>query len=196
MKKGFTLIEMLACIGLMAMLATILITISVKKVNETKEKSRDTLIKSIELSAINYVTENLDTLSDFKNNDWINVSLKTLVENNKLTSNLYDQTTKKNIPLTDTIYVTKSYNGKITASYDIDQNTKSVISLNGSYNIYLDKGETYTELGATALSSSGTNITSNIVTTGIVNTNVNGYYQITYSLGDISIKRNIIVGNL
>lgn len=197
-KNGFTLIELIATIGLLGMLATILITVSVKKINETKEHSKKTMIESIELAAKEYVTEYKDVLSDFQSNDYIYVSLQTLVEKNYFSNSLIDPTTNKSLPLTDTVYVTREQNGEINAVYYINQKVKAKITLNGSYNEYIKEGTTFTDLGVNAISSDGTNISSSITTTGTVDTTTPGTYKIKYEYGDISIERNIIVykGNL
>ncbi|GGI56352.1 immunoglobulin-like domain-containing protein [Winogradskyella haliclonae] len=62
--------------------------------------------------------------------------------------------------------------------------TAPVITLNGSSNISLELGETYTELGATATDNVDGDLTSSIVTTGSVNTSLAGTYTITYSVSD------------
>ena len=62
--------------------------------------------------------------------------------------------------------------------------TAPVITLNGSSNISLELGQTYTELGATATDNVDGDLTSSIVTTGSVNTSIAGTYTITYSVSD------------
>ena len=94
-KNGFTLVELLATITLLAILATITINISVKRINETKEKSRETLIKSIELAAKSYVIDNSENLPNFSNNDNIYVTLETLIAEEKVNNSLVDPITKK-----------------------------------------------------------------------------------------------------
>ena len=197
-KNGFTLIELIATIGLLGMLATILITVSVKKINETKEHSKKTMIESIELAAKQYVSDYKDELSDFQNKDYIYVSLQTLVEKNYFSNSLIDPTTNKSLPLTDTVYVTREQNGEINAVYDINQKEKTKITLNGSYNEYIKAGTIFTDLGVSATSSDGTDISSSITTTSTVDTTTPGTYKIKYEYGDISIERNVIVyeGNL
>ena len=86
----------------------------------------------------------------------------------------------------------------MNAIYDINQKEKAKITLNGSYNEYIKKGTTFTDLGVNAVSSDGTNISSSITTTGTVDSTTPGTYKIKYEYGDISIERNVIVyeGNL
>ena len=59
-----------------------------------------------------------------------------------------------------------------------------VITLNGSANITLELQQAYNELGATATDNVDGDLTSSIVTSGSVNTNVAGTYTITYSVSD------------
>lgn len=61
-----------------------------------------------------------------------------------------------------------------------------VITLNGSSVIDMFYGETYTELGATAMDDSDLNVTSSIVITGAVNTSSVGTYFIIYTVTDSS----------
>ena len=77
--------------------------------------------------------------------------------------------------------------------------TAPVITLTGASTINLDVGDTYTELGATALDNIDGDITANIVTTGTVNTAIAGNYTKFYNVSDaalnpaIQVTRNIIV---
>ena len=63
--------------------------------------------------------------------------------------------------------------------------TPPVITLNGSASITLNVGDTYNELGATALDDTDGDITSSIVIGGdTVNTAVAGTYVVTYNVSD------------
>ena len=65
--------------------------------------------------------------------------------------------------------------------------TAPVITLNGASVIDLTVGNTYTELGATAIDNVDGNLTSSIVIGGdIVNTNLEGTYIVTYNVSDNS----------
>ncbi len=61
--------------------------------------------------------------------------------------------------------------------------TLPVISLNGSSELSINVGTTYSELGATA-SDCSSNITSSIILTGTVNTATVGTYTLTYNVTD------------
>ena len=192
-RKGFTLIELIATIGLLGMLATILINLSIKKLNESKELARETLYNSIELAASNYVTENASELTELKNNDYIYVTLQTLVEKEYFTTSLVDPTTKESLPLTNTVYVTRDYNGNIKSTYDNEQREKVKLELNGPYNIYIKLGNSYTENGVTATLPNGEDESDFVKIDGTVNTNLVGKYLIKYIYDDRYITRNVIV---
>ncbi|SHG78096.1 immunoglobulin-like domain-containing protein [Winogradskyella jejuensis] len=66
----------------------------------------------------------------------------------------------------------------------IADTTPPVITLNGSANITLELQQTYNEQGATATDNIDGNLTSSIVISGTVNTNVAGTYTVTYSVSD------------
>ena len=186
-KNAFTLIEILAAIVIMGILSTIIVTASIRKVNQARENSYKTLINSIELSAKNYVVDNENNLDDFLNNDWINISLQTLVDN-KYLNNIKNPKTNKDLPLTDIVYVTRNYDGKIEATYDIEQDNKNKLTLSGAYNIYIKENSTYNDPG---ILLNDNLLNSGVTITGEVNTSIVKKYQITYQYNGKTLKRNI-----
>ena len=188
-KNAFTLIEILAAIVIMGILSTIIVTASIRKVNQVRENSYKTLINSIELSAKNYVVDNENNLDDFLNNDWINISLQTLVDN-KYLNNIKNPKTNKDLPLTDIVYVTRNYDGKIEATYDIEQDNKNKLTLSGAYNIYIKENSTYNDPG---ILLNDNLLNSGVTITGEVNTSIVKKYQITYQYNGKTLKRNIII---
>ena len=63
--------------------------------------------------------------------------------------------------------------------------TAPVITLNGSLTIDIVEGDTYTELGATAVDNFDGDISASIIVGGdVVNTNVVGTYVVTYNVSD------------
>jgi PKD repeat protein len=70
-----------------------------------------------------------------------------------------------------------------TVQVEVNQ-TGPTATLNGDDSVYVDVYTGYTELGATAQSNTGVNLTSLIVKTGTVDTSVLGTYVISYSITD------------
>ena len=57
----------------------------------------------------------------------------------------------------------------------------------------MKKGESFVDPGVTATNSNGINVSSSVISTGSVNTNVAGNYTITYTYDNVSVIRNVIV---
>lgn len=193
-KNAFTLIELLASICIVGVLSTIVITVALKRIQEAKEQSYKTLITSIEQAAKDYVMNNENDIPTYKSSDWTNITIETLISKNYFTQSLINPLTNKSLSIKDIVYVTRSNTGNVTATYDVNQNNKATITLIGGYNIYLENGKSYQELGITAKDINGNNVTSSVVVTGTVNSNVEGVYVKTYTYNNTSITRNIIVG--
>ncbi len=191
--KAFTLIEMISAVAIMAIMATILIINVSKKVNESREKAYSTLIQSIELAAQNYISSTNDNLDNYNINDWDNVTLQTLIENNYFSNSLINPLTKDPIPSTDVVYITRDYNSKIKSQYNINQNIDPKITLIGKYNYYVLVGSSFHDPGIIATDSNGNDITSSVTTTNNINTSQIGNYIKTYTYGNTSITRNILV---
>ena len=64
--------------------------------------------------------------------------------------------------------------------------TAPIITLNGQAIAAVNLNSTYTDAGATALDDVDGDLTSSIVTTGVVNTSIEGNYIITYTVSDTS----------
>lgn len=76
---------------------------------------------------------------------------------------------------------------QVTRTVTVNPDTTApVITLNGAATINLTVGDTYTEQGATATDNYDGNLTSSIVITGTVNTNVAGVYTVNYNVSDSS----------
>ena len=59
--------------------------------------------------------------------------------------------------------------------------------------MYINLNDEYQDLGVTAIDKDGNNVSSSVIIKSTVDTNSIGTYQVSYELGDIIIKRNIIV---
>ena len=63
-----------------------------------------------------------------------------------------------------------------------NDSTAPIITLNGQAIATVNLNSTYTDAGATATDEVDGDLTSSIVTTGVVNTSVEGNYIITYTV--------------
>lgn len=80
-----------------------------------------------------------------------------------------------------------------------NDNTAPIITLNGQPSLYVDKGTSYTDAGATATDETDGDITSSIIVSNPVNVNVEDIYYVTYNVSDkagnaaIEVKRKVEV---
>ena len=181
-KNGFTLVELIATLALLAMLTTLISRVVIKKVNEAKAYERNVLINSIELAAITYTNE-YDNV-DLQTNDCAYITLQELVEKNLLNNDLIDPTTKKSLALSDTVYVTKDINGNKYATYNINQHYETTLKLNGKYNVYVKINDVYNEPGVIIISKdeSGTTVNRNGLYLEIPEPESNRVESMTYEL--------------
>ena len=75
----------------------------------------------------------------------------------------------------------------------VGDKTKPEITLKGEETIYITKGSSYSDSGATASDNCDGDLTENISVEGKVNTKKNGTYEIKYSVKDASGNENIVV---
>ena len=169
-KGGFTIIELIVSIALISMLSTILAVVIIKKMREVKDTTYNVLMESIQIAAEDYATNNEALLTSYAENDWVKIPLSTLIENNYFEEELTNPKTKKELPITDNVYVTRNYKGKIESFYNINQNTSPKITLNGRFNMYIKLNSTFTDPGVTAFDSNGSDVTNIVTKTGSVDT--------------------------
>lgn len=191
-RNGFTLVELLAVLIILMLLITITVPLISNVMKDSRKKATEKLISNIEVSAKKYVTDNIRDMEELNKFGFINVSLKTLVENKYIQSNLKNPETKENLFVDDIIYVTLDYNNKLDVKYDIEQKSKAKITLNGFFNDRVKVGTTYSDPGA--IGFDGTNMNNKVMGVGTIDTSKKGVYKITYSYGNSnSIFRYVIV---
>lgn len=192
-KNGFTLIELLAVMIIIMLLITITVPLLSNRIKETREKTTETQIKNIELSAHKYVTDNLRNLDELNKYGFMNITIKTLIDSNYIEENIKNPSTDETIFLDDVVYVTMDYNNKIKVSYDINQSTKSKITLKGFYNEKVKLNTTYNDPGAIGFDGTTTNPDVK-ATSGVVDTTTEGVYVLEYYYNDSNIiTRNVVV---
>jgi uncharacterized repeat protein (TIGR01451 family) len=94
-----------------------------------------------------------------------------------------------NAPGTYTINYSATANGftsEATRVVTVEDTVAPVITLNGANPMTVGFGTVFTDPGATASDGCAGNLTSAIVVTGSVNTNVVGFYTLTYTVSDPS----------
>jgi hypothetical protein len=110
-----------------------------------------------------------------------------------------DTTKEGTYVLTYTVRNTSGNEASVSRTVNVRNNTsvsrKPTIVLNGTANVEIYVGDPYNEMGATAKSSEGSDITSSIVITGSVNTGTarniyNNIYNYTFRRNSVSIKKS------
>lgn len=205
MKKGFTLVEVLAVIAILGLI----VAISIPKVTSTIRESEkeafridaQMILQAVELKIARGLDYDITTLNvtDLKSVfgiDNTNFKTITLTYENEVP---YLTLEGKNKWEGLTAYGTQD---KMTVSestyYD---ETAPVITLIGSSQVYLEVGAIYYEVGATAIDNHDGDISSKITMQGnLVNTSVAGTYLLNYAVSDFagntsSITRTVTVFN-
>ena len=90
-KKGFTLVEVLAAIAIIGILATLIVTNVLKDVNDGKDNYNDKLKSQLTLSAKTYYTEHREELPKLANNRaYSYVTVPEMQSNNYITNEFVD----------------------------------------------------------------------------------------------------------
>ncbi len=103
-KKGFTFIEVIAVVVLMALLSLAIVPSILKRVNKEKETVNEVTLDLIYEATDSYVKPKYHTYKTTPGNVYC-LSLNTLVANGLLDKNLKDAKTGKAIPLTSQIEI-------------------------------------------------------------------------------------------
>jgi prepilin-type N-terminal cleavage/methylation domain-containing protein len=188
MKKGFTLIELLAVMVIIALVVAIAVPIILNTITNAKKGAMDSEAKLI-IDSINkklaiddtftytdITEENIEAKLGIKAANYANLVITEV--NGK--PRIYVEGQGKY----DGYTAYGNYNEIIVVNSDDYDVTPPVITLIGDSYLELEQGEPYTELGATANDNKDGNITDDILTIGIVDTNTEGTYTITYTVED------------
>ncbi|MBP3461170.1 MAG: type II secretion system protein [Bacilli bacterium] len=105
MKKGFTLVEIIAVITVMSILLVIITPYILNTVNNKKGEISNEAKQIIYDATDLYVKENQDNYPTVANSIYC-IKLETLVKNGKLEAPIKDMKSDKEIPLTNMIKVT------------------------------------------------------------------------------------------
>lgn len=210
MKKGFTLVELLGVITILAVLGLMIVPSIQKNIREGKETAYNTQISKIKSAASDWVLKNSDSLPE-KNGEMVTITLGDLKRGGFLPTNIKNTKTDELFLNSMVITITKNNYDYIidvdvesgTTSDEIDMNSPIII-LNGSYLEYveIDKigSSIYNEPGFIAKTSNGDIIDSSLVeiTTKKDNNEQEidvknfGTYTITYSVTDNGLTTTAI----
>lgn len=208
MKKGFTLVELLGVIIILGILSTVIIPKIGDSLSNSKTTAYNTQIKTIKKATNDFLIENPDVLD----NNTVTITLGTLKQGGYLPIKIKNPITRKDFSNESRIVITKNQN-----NYDINLNLQDlenvseninsnspILVLNGEYIQYVEVNTPYEELGATAMSSSGSSITvapptikqNGAVVSQINTTDLKTYtvtYEATDSQGTTSATRTVII---
>lgn len=112
-KKGFTIVELLVTVALLAIISTISVISITSFINKNKENNYEILKKTILEASKEYVTDNR------YGNVESSITAQYLLDNHYITSGLTDPKTGKNIDLNSVIITITFQNKKYT--YEIKQ---------------------------------------------------------------------------
>jgi prepilin-type N-terminal cleavage/methylation domain-containing protein len=182
MKKGFTLVELLAVVVLIGLLTLIIVPVVDSSVKKGKEKAYNLQKETIIAAARSWVTDNKSLISD---GDTLNLTLLNLKEQGYLDFDIKNPTT--GVCLDNTMQVTvirtdKKYNYQIIGDELTDGTTNDCDAIGKSPTIYLigsnpyniEINTSFVDPGAVATDTDGNDISSNITTSGSINTSVLG----------------------
>ncbi len=186
-KNGFTLVELLAVIIILSLVMTIAVIKVDKNIKYANEFGNEMQISNIENSALIYVEDYRNNLSNIDTLKVDTITISILID-----SGLIKEKDVDDIPTSNKVIVAE-INGILKAKYVGDGS--NVIFINGPKEISLYQNDSYTEMGAYAavpetglVELESTNISSN------VDTSVKGEYEVTYSYSNAtSVVRKVTI---
>jgi prepilin-type N-terminal cleavage/methylation domain-containing protein len=194
MKKGFTLIELMAAILILGVISLIAIPLVEQILTEIGNDSYTSQIKNIRAGARQWAAEDMNRLPEDNSNTTI--TLLTLQQAGFVKKDLYNPRTKELFEGSLSIVI-ESKNGNyiyyVGSESDGQLNPNAPrIGLVGSSLVYVNQNAIYTELGVVVKDGNGNVIASPSLTTVITNssgtvipsipTNTLGTYTISYSV--------------
>ena len=198
MKKGFTLIELMAIIVLLAVVMAMMVPTIIGVIESSKKDAFASDVKSIireinnELASGTYYDITQLNVDDLKNIFQID------------TKNIYFISTEEvEGEISYKVIGTNEWEGYLAqGTYEnieiLEATTPPTIALYGASTVIMEVGQSYVEAGATAQDSLGFSLDSRIMINGAVNSAVAGTYVLTYNVEDYfgntaSVTRTISV---
>lgn len=214
-RNGFTLVELLAVLVILGLLALLITPMVFDSINNFQKDAESKQIMSIEMGATDWVSDHLAMLpSTF--GDVMYITLGDLKSEGYIEKDLKNPKTNKYFPNDMMIRITRKKNDyKIDAHKDsgtanLSSNLKQKgpsIKLNGDNVVTVTAGSTYVDAGAVASDASKNNITSSMTksyklgtsTVSSITTTAGNIYTIYYKVTSNGITqvvtRNVVVVN-
>lgn len=187
-KRGFTLIELMGTLILLATIALITIPIVDTQIKKGKQQLYDNAIESIKLSFEDWLSDQHITL---KENESVSITLTQLKQSKKTDMNITNPINEEFLPSDMVLVASKTSSGLV---YEVKDDTGSskdnyfdlpTITLNGNVITYVEldasKTTNYTDLGAIAKDSSDNEISVSTSTEPTLDISKPGSYFVTYS---------------
>lgn len=209
-KKGFTLVELLAVITLLGIIALVAIPTIDSLLEKNKEKIYQTQIKTIEESLKTWADANASILPE--NNESITINLSVLKLSGFLDNDFKDSTTGK--CFSNDIKMTIK-NVKNNYSYKVDTSSEDLLDescttpikektivLKGEAIVTISNGTDFVDPGYIIIGSDGmieknvASVTIKDSTSAVISsipTDVNGTYIVTYTIDTVNIERKVVV---
>jgi prepilin-type N-terminal cleavage/methylation domain-containing protein len=126
MKKGFTLVELLGVIIILAIIATIIVPVATSLINKSTNQLNTIQLGNIKSGAVNWATDNIDKVPGSSSGyNAVEVTLATLIKGGYISSDIKDITTK-NSYVGDSTQVVISYDSTNKhLTYDVYQSSDS-----------------------------------------------------------------------
>lgn len=115
--KGFTLVELIAVLSILAIILAIAIPYGLRTQNEQNEKMYNIEVEEIKSAAKGYVTENINSLNLNEPGDSVNITLEMLYNEGFIQGIMVDPRNNKPIDEGFTVTATLDSNNKINYSY-------------------------------------------------------------------------------
>ena len=147
-KKGFTLVEILVSIGLLALLGSV-IAISLNRVfKDNNEKHYNEYVEKIKSSAMLYANNTVDIINDLNDNSFKIITIGDLIDNGYLDVNLVNPKTGEKVNRDEEIKVSYDNDHELIIEYPYNNENKERYLYTLNYTVrYKDKTDNICYIG-------------------------------------------------